>query len=135
MTTRATILSRALGRLAMGDYQFDVTPDERAATRTSLDAMMAEWDAVGITLGYTTSDGDNDADDMTTPPWADQAIWSNLALRMAPDFGKMPSPDLKRDARRGMDLVTSKTLVIPAQVRARGSVHGGGERFYRRHGW
>jgi len=130
MTTRATILAKAFGRLGITDYEFAVEPDEWADARTALDGMMAEWEGAGIILGYTPSnDDDNDAVLMTTPAWADQALWNNLALRLAPDFGKTPSPDLKRHAKRGYDLCVAKTIVIPVARRARPAIRGGGDRW------
>jgi len=133
MTTRAVILRRAFGRIGLTDYEFNVTPEERADARVTLNAMMGEWLGSGIDLSYTPSDGtDNDAVEMTTPTYADAAIWNNLAVRLAPDFGKVALQDLRRDAKRGYDLVTAKTLVIPTDKRATKRIYGAGDRFYRR---
>lgn len=133
MTTRAVIIRRAFGRIGLTDYVFNMTPDERADARLSLDAMMAEWVQQGVDLGYTPSDGtDNDAVEMTTPAYADAPIWDNLAIRLAPDFGKAITPKLSRDARRGYDLCATSEQIIPAQQAGRPSVRGGGDRFYRR---
>jgi len=133
VTTRAVILRRAFSRIGVADYEFDVTPDERADARTTLDAMLAEWDGNGVPLGYVPSDDeDNDGVEMTTPLWADAAIWNNLAMRLAPEFGKMPAGDLRRDAKRGYDLCVSKVTVVPTERRASKRIYGGGDRFYRR---
>ncbi|RYD25898.1 MAG: hypothetical protein EOP89_08195 [Lysobacteraceae bacterium] len=133
MTTRAVILRRAFGRIGIADYEFDVNPEERADARVMLDGMMAEWAGTGIDLAYTPSDGtDNDGVAMTTPSYADAAIWNNLAVRLAPDYGKMPMPALMKDAKRGYDLVTAKTLVIPVDRRPSRQLIGGGDRYYRR---
>jgi hypothetical protein len=132
MTTRATILSRAFARLAIADYIYATTAEERADARLTLDAMLEEWAESGVDLGHTPSDGtENDAVVMTTPAWADQAIWSNLAVRLAPDFGKTPAPALIKDARRGYDLASGKTQVIPTALLARTSLRGGGDRCRR----
>ncbi len=136
MTTRATILRRAFGRIGIADYEFDVNPEERADARVMLDGMMAEWTGNGVDLGYTSSNGtDNDAVEMSTPAYADAAIWNNLAVRLAPDYGKMPMPALLKDAKRGYDLVTAKTLKIPVDRRASRQLTGGGDRFYRRYAY
>jgi hypothetical protein len=128
VTTRSVILSRAFGRIGITDYAYGVTADEQADARTSLNAMMAEWFGSGVDLAYTPSaDADNDAVAMTTPEWADAAIWNNLALRLAPDYGKEPSRDLRRDAKRGYDLCVAKTLVMPVDRRAPLRVYGGGD--------
>ena len=136
MTTRATILRRAFGRIGMTDYEFNVTPEDRADARTTLDAMMAEWSGVGIDLGYTPSTGiDNDTTEMTTPDYADAALWNNLAVRLAPDYGKLALPDLRRDAKRGYDLCAAKTLIVPADERPTRRIIGAGDRYYRRYGF
>lgn len=132
MTTRATILSRAFARIGIADYVYAVNPEERADARSTLDAMLSEWEASGVDLGHTpAADDDNDAVEMTTPTWADQAVWSNLALRLAPEFGKTPAGGLIKEARRGYDLCVGKTQVIPTEARIRGSLRGAGNRFYR----
>lgn len=133
MTTRSIILRRAFGRIGLTDYEFNVSPDERADARLTLDAMLGEWAEAGVDLGHTPSDGtDNDGVEMTTPSWADAAIWNNLAVRLAPDYGKVALADVRRDARRGYDLCTAKTMVIPVDQRATRQLYGGGDRYYRR---
>jgi len=134
MATRAQILARAYAHIGIADYQYDVTPDERADARDLLDGMMAEWDASGVTLGYTASDGDdNDAVEMTTPGYANEPISTNLALRLAPSFGKQPAPGLMAAATRGLGLCTAKTARIPQRVSGQVPVCGAGS-FYRRFG-
>lgn len=129
MTTRSLILSRAFGRIAIGSYEFDLTPDEKEMARRELSAMLREWEMEGITLGYVEpDDDDNDAGEMTTPVWADAMIWNNLAIRLAPEFGKAPSPQLNRDARRGYNLAVTNTLIIPVESRPRLGIRGGGDR-------
>lgn len=133
MTTRATILSRAFGRLGIGSYDFDVDPVQRADARTTLDAMMAEWEISGVVLGYLPSEGaDNDGAQMATPTWADAAIWNNLAVRLGPEYGKAMMADLRRDAKRGYDLCLNNTISVPVDQRAQKRIYGGGDRYYRR---
>ena len=136
MTTRATILSRAFAKIGIADYQYAVTPAERADARACLDAMMAEWAASGRDLDYTPSDGtDNDGVAMTTPGWADSAIWNSLAIELADEFGKTVTPGTGKAAKRGYGLVTSKVMTIPAISNARSVTTGAGERYYRRYAY
>jgi len=129
MTTRSLILSRAFGRIALGSYEFDLSPDEKEMARRELTAMLNEWEQEGIALNYVEPDDDaNDAVEMTTPAWADGPIWNNLAVRLAPDFGKAVSPQLSRDARRGYNLAISSTLIIPVESRPRLGIRGAGDR-------
>lgn len=128
MTTRAQILADAFEAIGIADYVFDVSPDEKASARRRLDAMMAQWEAEGVTLGYTPAGGQaDDAIEMTSPVWADDAISSNLALRIAPTFGKMPMPETKRAAKVGYGLCVAKTLNTPRQAPAF-TIRGAGDR-------
>lgn len=136
MTTRASILSRAFGRIGIGQYEFDIEPDERAMARAELTAMLEEWGQNGVALGYVEpAEADNDAVDIQTPSWASGAIWNNLALRLAPEFGKTPSPQLTREARNGYNLAVGKTMDIPRQSSPGTTIRGAGDRFYRCFAW
>lgn len=129
MATRSLILSRAFGRIGIGSYEFDLPPDEKEMARRELTAMLLEWEQEGVTLGYIEpGDSSNDAIEMTTPAWADGPIWNNLAQRLAPEFGKMPSPQLAREARKGYNLAVSKTIIIPTERRPRLGIRGAGDR-------
>ena len=129
MTTRAQILSDAFEAIGIADYVFDVTPEEKAAARRRLDAMMAQWEGEGVVLGYVP--GDTIADDaelIGTPAYADDAIASSLALRLAPSFGKTPMAEVKRAAKVGYGLCVAKTLTIPREVRSQVPIRGAGDR-------
>lgn len=134
MTARATILARAFAKIGIAEYEYAVTPDERAEARGTLDSMMAEWDAAGIDLDFVPS-GADDTTDIGSPVWADNAIVCNLALRLAPLFGKVPGQGLGREARRGYDLAVGKTVDIPANQNASVQIRSAGDRYYRRYGW
>ena len=132
MTTRAQILADAFEAIGIADFVFDVTPTEKASARRRLDAMLAQWEAEGVSLGYTPTAETTDADSvaMTTPSWADDAISANLALRIAPSFGKTPLAETKRAARVGYGLCVAKTLTIPREVRSQVSIRGAGDRHW-----
>ncbi|WP_207791147.1 packaged DNA stabilization gp4 family protein [Allosphingosinicella flava] len=127
MTLRGTIFSDAFEAIGIANYVFDTTAEEQASAARRLDAMMAQWDEEGITLGYTATDGDPQPDvEMTTPAYADDAIALNLALRLAPSFGKEPMPSVKGEAKRAYGLVVAKTLQTPAMHGTRVPIAGGG---------
>lgn len=68
-----------------------------------LDAMMASWDCGGIVLGYplpSSPEASNIEDETNVPDCANEAIYTNLAIRIAHAVGKVPSQDLKNIARR-----------------------------------
>ena len=136
MTTRAEFLADAFEAIGIADYQFAVTPEERASARRMLDDMLTEWEGRGIPLGYVPLedlDDDNDGVDLTLPAWSISAVKANLAKELAPSFGKMPSGGLLGRAKRGLALCEARTAVTPAIKTSRSDIRGGG--FYRRWGW
>jgi hypothetical protein len=133
MTTRAQILADAFEAIGIADYVFNVTPTEAASARRGLDSMLAQWGAEGVALGYTPSDetAGSDAVEMTTPVWADKAISNNLAVHIAPGFGKTPLAETKRAAKVGYGLCVAKTLKTPREVRPVPIRGAGDSRWFR----
>jgi len=86
----------------MAEYVFDLQPEQLQSALNRLDAMLAEWNAKGLRLGYSlpSSPQDSDLDEPTfTPDSAWEAIITNLAIRIAPGYGKAVSPDTKVTAK------------------------------------
>jgi hypothetical protein len=131
VTTRAAILKRAFAAISIADYVFDLTPDEQAYAFGELDAMMAQWEGAGIDLDYVPGGASaSGSTDIATPSYADDAIALNLALRLAPSFGKITTA-LQFRAAQALQLVRAKTLTLPRLKRPASSIHGGGERWLR----
>lgn len=112
--TKRQLAADALGAIGIADYEFDVTPEEQLMTVRRLDVMMATWEARGVRVGYlfpATADGSDPDDDSGLPDSAVETVFLNLAIRVAPSFGKTVSAELKTSARDGWDLL----LVAAAQ--------------------
>lgn len=128
MTLRSTIFADAFTAIGLPGYVFNTTADEQADAARQLDAMMEQWEGEGIVLGYTPTNGEPEPDlDMTTPTYADKAISLNLALSLAPSFGKQPLPYVKGAAKKGYGLVVARTFTVPVQPINRVGVIGGGD--------
>lgn len=56
----------------------------------ALNAMLRRWEANGLALGWVPVS--NPSDDLPVPDEAHEAVVYQLALRIAPEYGKMPSP-------------------------------------------
>ena len=72
--------------------------------------MMATWNAQGIRLGYplNSSPQNSSLDDLTNiPDSANQAVVSNLAVSIAPIFGKQLTIETKKTARDGYKALLS----------------------------
>jgi hypothetical protein len=132
MTPRGKIFNRAFGAIGIASYVFDTTAEEQADAADILDAMMSEpyWDA----LGYVPTDGDPQPDvEIDTAPDFDNPIVYNLAMRLAPSFGKTPSSFVRGQAKRGLAEVTAASFVAPVVPGNRIPIGGGGN-WWRRWG-
>ncbi len=128
--TRQQLVNAAFGDLGISN-EFDVSPDELVGAIAKLNRLMATWTGRNIRIGYSPGTGANDPTGI--PDVAEDAVAMNLALRLAPGIGKVPSPDLKRDARLAyLALLTQKVRLIPVQLPAEMPLGAGNRRFTRR---
>jgi len=130
MTTKRDIIEAAFSELGISN-NFDVDPVELTAALGKLNGLMSAWNARNIRVGYvpgTDIDAESGIGDT-----AEEAVKLNLALRLCPGVGKVPSPDLKRDARLAyLALLTQTVEVIPVQLPSHTPAGAGNRRFTTR---
>lgn len=118
--TKRQIVLEALGELAMQAYDFDVSPEEVATAVRRLDVMMATWETKGARVGYrfpATAEGSDPDAESGIPDSAVETVVANLAIRLAPGFGKTVSAETKRTAGQGYDaLLWSAAQPIEQQM-------------------
>lgn len=93
------IITEAFNELGLGDYIFDVDPGQAQGALRRLDSMVAMWNRKSIRLGYPLPSGPNSSnmDDETNIQDTDiNAVVLNLAVQIAPSFGKQVSVETKR---------------------------------------
>ena len=103
--TKGELVFSALEEIGIASYEYDVSAEQVDSGVRRLDAMMAEWDAKGIKVSYPISQTDKSftTDDSNVPDWAWEAIITNLALKMAPSYGKEPSMQTKISAKKSLN--------------------------------
>lgn len=109
--TKRQFVTAAFGEIGLADYVFDLSPEQLESALRRLDAMMMEWNAKGIRLGYpvASSPQDSDLDTETgTPDAAWEAVITNLAVRIAPGYGKNVSPDTKATAKNAYNTLLQR---------------------------
>ena len=116
--TKGQLINEALTELGIGS-DFDIQPEEQATALRRLDSMMAVWDGKGIRLGYplpASADASDVDQDSGLPDSALEPVYLNLALRLAPSYGKAVSVDTRRNARDGYDrLQNAAAQPLPPQ--------------------
>lgn len=132
--SKRDLVKKAYGALGLAAYDFDLSPDQLQDGLSSLDAMMALWDAQGIRLGYPCSATPTSGDlnqDSGLPDFAVQAVFLNLALELAPSVGREVSPRIAAKADRGHStLLALAAAPISMQVRP-GTPAGAGHKPWR----
>ena len=106
--TKREFVNAAFEEIGLAAYVYDLTPDQLQAALRKLDSMMATWNSKGIKLFYPlpSSPGNSDLDENTgVPDRANEAIYTNLAIRIAPSFGKMVSQETKSTAKSAYDFL------------------------------
>ncbi len=128
--TRRNFIDLALEELGLATYAFDIPPERLESAMRRLDAMIATWNAKGIRLGYPipSQPGGGDLDDETNvPDKAYQAIISNLAIQLAPSWGKVPMPETKITARTSYDLLLVEAAQ-PIEIKPSITIAGAGQK-------
>jgi hypothetical protein len=122
--TKRQFVTQAFEEIGLAAYVFDLNPEQLQSGLRRLDSMMATWNAKGIRLGYPlpSSPQDSDLDEQTNVPDAsNEAIYLNLALRIAPSFGKTPSVDTKATAKAAYDNLLS-LAAMPMEMQLPGTL-------------
>lgn len=119
--TKLDIIKQAYSEIGKSSFDFEISPEEMQSALRQLDAMMASWGgAYGIRVGYAGGNGFGDLSaDVLVPDWATEALYLNLAIRLAPSFGKTVSPHTLATASKSLAGVQART-VKPGRVILRG---------------
>jgi hypothetical protein len=129
MTTKRQLIEAAHAELGLADYVFDVPAEQLQLALRRLNGMMAEWDGMGLRLGFpipgNVGGGDLDTE-AGVPDRAWEAISLNLAIRLAPQFGKQVSPETMTAAKRGFNMLLGK--VVPGEMSLGRTIAGAGNK-------
>lgn len=106
MWTKQQIIESAFEELALAGYVYDLAPELLEGALKKLDTMMAAWGAMGISLGYLlpANPDDSNLDDATgIPDSAVEAVYMNLAVKLAASRGKTLTAATLLRAKQGYD--------------------------------
>lgn len=100
--TKRQFVVQAFEEIGYASYTYDLQPEQLQAGLRRLEAMIATWNGRGIRLGYPLSGNPDLADldtDSNVPDAANEAVYTNLAIRIAPIVGKVVTMETKQAAR------------------------------------
>ena len=131
--TKRQFVEQAFEEIGLASYVFDLQAEQLQAALRRLDAMLATWNALGIRISYpipsTPEDSDLDTE-TNVPDSANEAIYTNLAIRLAPTVGKNVSPETRTAARDSYKALIVKGIEIP-ELEMSGLPRGQGHKPYR----
>lgn len=133
--TKRQIVEGAFEEIGLASYDFDLQPQEMESALQRLDAMVATWNGKGIRLGYSlpSEPGNSDQDqDLSVPDAAVEALIYNLAIRLAPGYGKTVSPDTKMIAASAYNqLIAQSVKPVEMQINPDFVPAGAGNKTWR----
>jgi hypothetical protein len=132
--SKREIILAAFEEIGIASYVFDLQAEQLQSALRKLDSMMSMWESKGIRIGYTSvSTPDNsDMDDQSgLPSKAIEAVTLNLAIRLAPSFGKSVPMEIHKGAKQAyvallsasaspVESVLANTLPLGAGSKIRG---------------
>lgn len=125
--TKRQFVTQAFDEIGMASYVFDLTPEQLQSALVRLDTMIASWNALGIRLGYPlpSSPQDSDLDEQTNvPDSSNEAIYTNLAMKLAPSYGRQVMPDTKVTAKSSYNTLLSRAA-LPMEQQLPGTMPAG----------
>jgi hypothetical protein len=130
--TKRQLIESALGELGLASYTFDLMPEQIDSALRRMDSMLAEWNAKGIRLGYSIPDSpelsDVEADSgLSDSAW--EAVITNLAIRVAPGFGKAIHPATAATARAAYNTLLARAA-FPSKMKLPSMPSGSGNKSF-----
>ncbi len=132
--TKGKLIDKAFGEIGLKSFDVNLDVDVRLDGLDRLDSLMAYLDGKGVHLGYPMSVSDNDStvgQDSNIPAYAVDTVVAMLALRLAPGYGKIVTPETKATADNGLNLLTGISA-FPQQQQLPGTMpRGSGNKPWR----
>lgn len=125
--SKRRLIDAAFEEMALAGFVFDIDPDEQQAALRRLDSMMATWGGpgIGIRIGYNaTVDPKNSDPDQESgiPDWANEAVYLNLAIRLASGYGKNLPKSTTAPAKAAYDALLGAVYAQIPQVQPMGNL-------------
>jgi hypothetical protein len=100
--TKKQIIEQAFEEIGLASYIFDLTPDQLDSALRRLDLMVGSWLAKNIRIAYPLPESPQNSsidEEIDVPIQCNEALVLNLAVRLAPSYGKTLTPETKANAK------------------------------------
>ena len=115
--TKKQLIDYAFNELGLASYTYDMMPEQYQIALNKLDAMLALWNSAGLNISYnlTSINSNSIEQDSGLADFMNEAVYLNLAIKLAPSFGKIVMPETKVSAKQAYSMALNK-LVKPAPL-------------------
>ena len=112
--TKQELVEEAFSVLALSGFTFDLSPEMLQMGLRRLDSMMGTWNAKNILVSYplaASPSGSTLDQDSNLPAAAVEAVYMNLAVRIASSLGKALPPSVLSTAKLGYDVLLARAAM------------------------
>lgn len=125
------LITASFRKLAIRASESSLTEQEKTDALFELNNMMAQYETEGFHLAYTPVS--STSDEITTPEWSHRWMILSLAVLIAPEYGKQPSPVILADlsvAYKAIQnvLISAPRVKLPPDMPIGGGNQGIGQR-------
>jgi hypothetical protein len=113
--TKRQLIEEAFAEIGLADYVFDLQPEQLQRALRRMDTMIKQWEAKNIFVGYPIPGSPEDSlldEETNLLQSAEEAVITNLAVRIAPAYGKQAMPETKIIAQRAYDSLLNDTVTV-----------------------
>lgn len=129
--TKRQLVEQAYSELGLSTYAYNLSSHQYQDGLIRMDSMMSQWESRGIKINYPLPDeiGGSDLDnDVVVDVNANEAIYTNLAIKLAPTIGKQVSVETRKTARESYNELLARATIAPATPPAQGTPAGAGNK-------
>ena len=135
--TKRQFVEQALDEVGLSPFTYAQDDEQLTAALRRLDTMMADWNARGIRLGYPlpSSPTGSSLDEQTSvPDMANEAVVSNLAIKISAAYGKQLMPQTMMAAKNAMNTLFARFAAAPEMALPGTMPAGAGNKTWRDYG-
>ena len=111
--TKGQFVLAAFEEIGLGDYAFDLSPEQMQSALVRLDVMIGGWNKVNIHWPFEPPNEIDQNTDTKAPIYSLRAIITNLAIEIAPSYGKVISKDTKEASITAYQVLLNSSVDLP----------------------
>jgi len=118
--TKRRIIGMAFEKLGLAAMFYDLQPEQLETARMEMDAMVAEWSTDSIQIGYplpSEADSSDLDQDSNVPDYALRALYLNMAVLIATNYGKAIPPKVEQLADLSLKNLKRMAVRKPPQMK------------------